>query len=370
MIKFRIEQCANMLSRLTGAPQKARAKYLRRIERLLEELDPTRQYPFDYIRYRVIGYCIDQDTGALCLGEDFKADLTGLAAEIRPLTLVAKLEKAKKGQQPKRTEPADLEPEPAYIFEPAFEDEGFDKLILRLGGNSAKACGGRLLQPDEEKHLFRCYNYCKFKVTYQTRKIADSLDRFSVIEEINFYKSVALQCRNAIIEANIGLVNRATIQHIGRNLAFEELLSDGNNSLMRAVENFDYRKGNRFSTYATWVITKNFARSIPLENLLRKSMGTDSEAVLKTQPENEKKYKTRLLPRLWKTIEEAVEKLPEKERIAVTYFFGVHGAPISLREIAPKLGIKSKELVRTYKDRGLRRLEEILDSELYEEIYT
>ena len=116
MIKFRIEQCANMLSRLTGAPQKARAKYLRRIERLLEELDPTRQYPFDYIRYRVIGYCIDQDTGALCLGEDFKADLTGLAAEIRPLTLVAKLEKAKKGQQPKRTEPADLEPEPAYIF--------------------------------------------------------------------------------------------------------------------------------------------------------------------------------------------------------------------------------------------------------------
>lgn len=370
MLEFRLEQCADMLSRLTGAPQKARAKYLRRIERLLEELDPSRQYPFDYIRYRIIGYCIDQDTGSLFQGGDLQADLTSLATEIRPLTLAAKLEKAKVGQQPKRAEPADLEPEPAYIFEPAFEDDGFDKLILRLGGDSAKACGGRLLRPDEEKNLFRCYNYCKFKVTHLTRQIADSLDRFSVVEEVNFYKGVALQCRNAIIEANIGLVNRATIQHVGRNLAFEELLSDGNNSLIRAVENFDYRKGNRFSTYSTWVITKNFARSIPLENLLRKSMGTDSEAVLETQPENEKKYKTRLLPRLWKTIEEALEKLPEKERIAVTYFFGVHGAPISLREIAPKLGIKSKELVRTYKDRGLRHLEEILDSELYEEIYT
>ena len=44
-----------------------------------------------------------------------------------------------------------------------------------------------------------------------------------------------------------------------------ELVSDGNYSLVRAVEKFDYTKGFRFGTYATWIISKNFARKIPAE---------------------------------------------------------------------------------------------------------
>ena len=44
---------------------------------------------------------------------------------------------------------------------------------------------------------------------------------------------------------------------------FFELLCDGNMSLMRAVEKFDYSRGNKFSTYASWAIMKNFARSHP-----------------------------------------------------------------------------------------------------------
>ena len=42
-------------------------------------------------------------------------------------------------------------------------------------------------------------------------------------------------------------------------------MSDGTICLMRAVEKFDYARGNKFSTYATWAIMKNFARSIPDE---------------------------------------------------------------------------------------------------------
>ena len=42
-----------------------------------------------------------------------------------------------------------------------------------------------------------------------------------------------------------------------------ELISDGNITLMRAVESFDVHKGNRFSTYATFALMKGFARSVP-----------------------------------------------------------------------------------------------------------
>jgi len=370
MSEFRIRHSTKLQARLIAAPAKSRIKYLRRIERLLQELSDGRDYPFDYVRYRVIGYCIDQDTGESFKSEDIRADLQALASEVRPLAEAEVLEK-----EPERVSAAcltsvDIEPEPAYFAEPAFDDPETEPALLREGSEAARNSADRLFTPQEEVHIFRCYNYCKYKVTQLTRMIADSVDRFAVVERINFYKSVALECRNRIIEANLRLVPGAARQHIGKNLTYEELISDGNNSLMVAVEKFDFRRGNRFSTYATWAIVKNYAQSVPRVNQLRKAFRTDSGDLFENVEQNEKKYKTRLLPRLWRTIEEAIETLPEKERIAVTYFFGVKGAPISLQGIAPKLGIRSKEVVRRYKDRGLRHLQEILDSELYEEIYT
>ena len=52
-------------------------------------------------------------------------------------------------------------------------------------------------------------------------------------------------------------------RYVGPAEDFFELVSDGNMSLMRAAEKFDVSRGNRFSTYASWAIMKNFARTIP-----------------------------------------------------------------------------------------------------------
>ncbi len=54
-------------------------------------------------------------------------------------------------------------------------------------------------------------------------------------------------------------------RHVGPTENFFELVSDGNMSLIRAVEKFDFARGNKFSTYASWAIMKNFARTIPDE---------------------------------------------------------------------------------------------------------
>ena len=69
----------------------------------------------------------------------------------------------------------------------------------------------------------------------------------------------------------------------GRNLF--ELISDGNVSLMRAVEKFDYSRGFKFSTYASWAIIKNFARTIPAENTHRDRFVTGHELAFEMAPD-------------------------------------------------------------------------------------
>ncbi len=61
---------------------------------------------------------------------------------------------------------------------------------------------------------------------------------------------------------------------------FYDLVSDGNMTLMRAVERFDFARGNKFSTYATWAIIKNFARSIPNEFRRRHRFRTGHDKTL------------------------------------------------------------------------------------------
>ena len=86
------------------------------------------------------------------------------------------------------------------------------------------------------------------------------------MDQIEKLYDEAVATKNQIIRANLRLVVSIAKRHVGPAENFFELVSDGNMSLIRAVEKFDYARGNKFSTYASWAIMKNFARTIPDEH--------------------------------------------------------------------------------------------------------
>jgi RNA polymerase primary sigma factor len=102
-----------------------------------------------------------------------------------------------------------------------------------------------------------------------SERLAD-LDAVGALGELPADESRAMQRRaddgdeakSALIQANLRLVVSIAKRYVGRGMQFLDLIQEGNMGLMRAVEKFDYTKGFKFSTYATWWIRQAITRSI------------------------------------------------------------------------------------------------------------
>src|SRR5262245_29953248 len=225
-----------------------------------------------------------------------------------------------------------------------------------------------LLDRDQELHLFRQMNYLK----HQAHKLREQLDparaKTSELDRIEQLQEEALAVKNQIIRSNLRLVVSIAKRHVGPSNNFFELVSDGNMSLIRAVEKFDFSRGNKFSTYASWAIMKNFARTIPEENYRRDRFVTGHEEMFESAADNrtdEHEYES-AQKRLQEVVKGMLGKLDDRERRIIISRYGINGAhELTLEQLGKELGI-TKERVRQIESRAQEKLRRFAKEEKLE----
>src|SRR5262245_30338199 len=139
-----------------------------------------------------------------------------------------------------------------------------------------------LLTKEQEAYYFRKMNYLKFCAARLRDQLDVSRAKSKVMDQIERYLDEAVDVKNLLIRSNLRLVVSIAKKHVKPGGNFFEMVSDGNISLIRAIEKFDYSRGFKFSTYATWALMQNYARSIPAEHTHLDRYRTGSDELFQT----------------------------------------------------------------------------------------
>ena len=266
--------------------------------------------------------------------------------------------------------PLDCMPNPLFD-DPKMADEMMGPMPVTEPGRQPKRPAGLppylaalydvpLLNREQEVHLFRKFNYLK----YRAAKLRDTLTacgppKSSLMDEIEHLYDMAVEVKNRIVQSNLRLVVSIAKRHVSQTEEFFGLISDGNMSLIRAAEKFDFARGNKFSTYASWAIMKNFARTIPHEFKHRDRFRTSTDEMFGATEDSRKGlYEQESAQNLRESqVGRILSRLDEREQQIIISRFGLDHTeePMTLKQVGAQMGV-TKERIRQIEARALSKL--------------
>jgi RNA polymerase primary sigma factor len=219
---------------------------------------------------------IDAKTGKAVVakidGEDVEleeVELEDVEALIAEAVEIIDSEAEDKGNQPRvvnLAEEASGNEEDAFTIKASEEDDAPAQTVMTAGATAdpvkdyLKQIGRvALLNAELEVELatrIEAGLFAEFKITTE-KKLDKKLKR-----ELDWIVEDGKRAKNHLLEANLRLVVSLAKRYTGRGMLFLDLIQEGNLGLIRAVEKFDYTKGYKFSTYATWWIRQAITRAM------------------------------------------------------------------------------------------------------------
>ena len=227
------------------------------------------------------------------------------------------------------------------------------------------------LNREEEVELFRRYNYLKFLASQSRASIKLSHVSGTMIGQIESYLAQAEEIKRRLIESHLRLVVNVARKHTLSGANLLDLVSEGNISLMNAVEKFDYGRGYRFSTFVSWAIAKDYAHKIP-DQIGQLGKATKvSLANIHREMQTEDAADFVAIERAHQSLTQVIKNnLTEREQYVIMNRFGLVGPPIkkqtkTLVQIGQELNL-SKERIRQIELTALQKLRQSLSPEEFE----
>ncbi len=219
----------------------------------------------------------------------------------------------------------------------------------------------RLLAKEEEQFYFRRMNWLKFRAATARGRLDRKRATLRQIEQIEGWLTEAETVKAILITSNLRLVVSIAKKFVDPGNSFEELVSEGNVALMRAVEKFNFALGNRFSTYATYAVQRHFFRVSQKSRQLR-SRFVPTEESLKDRAEELSPHEycsSEQIAELKQLFQKFLSDLEPREKQIVVARFGFDGKPPrTFRELGSEMGV-CKERIRQIQTRAMDKLRDM-----------